>query len=43
MRRVVAAHDDAFDEWLAGPETDGPVFSDEYTAFSALRMVADGC
>lgn len=43
MRRVVAAHDDAFDEWLAGPEADGPVFSDEYIAFSALRMAADGC
>jgi hypothetical protein len=43
MRRVVAAHDDAFDEWLAGPEAGGPVFSNEYIAFSALRMAADGC
>jgi hypothetical protein len=43
MQRVVAAHDDAFDERLAGPESNGPVFSHEYIAFSALRMAADGC
>src|SRR4051794_32295543 len=24
MRRAVAAKDDAFDEWLAGPEADNP-------------------
>src|SRR5262245_60512652 len=43
MRRAVEAHADAFDEWLAGPEADGPGFSSEYTAFSCLRMAADGC
>src|SRR5438132_1168785 len=43
MRAVVKAHDGAFDEWLAGPEANGPEFSDEYVAFSCLRMAADGC
>jgi hypothetical protein len=43
MRRAVAAHDDAFDDWLAGPAADGPKFSPEYIAFSCLRMAADGC
>jgi hypothetical protein len=43
MRRAVEAHADAFDEWLAGPEAEGPKFSDEYIAFSCLRMAADGC
>jgi hypothetical protein len=41
MRRAVAAEDDAFDSWLAGPEASGPTFSDEYIAFSCLRMAAD--
>ena len=43
MRVAVEAHTDAFDEWLAGPEADGPKFSPEYIAFSCLRMAADGC
>ena len=43
MRRVVEAHDAAFDEWLAGPQAEGPGFSREYIAFTALRMAADGC
>lgn len=42
MRVAVEAHNDAFDEWLAGPEADGPRFSPEYIAFSCLRMAADG-
>lgn len=29
------------DEWLAGPESNGPEFTEEYIAFSALRMAAD--
>jgi hypothetical protein len=41
MRRAVLAQEDAFDEWLAGPEADGPDFSDEYLAFTCLRMAAD--
>ena len=43
MKKAVLAQDDALDEWLAGPEADGPKFSDEYIAFSALRMAADAC
>lgn len=43
IRKAVEAHSDALDEWLAGPEADGPKLSDEYIAFSALRMAADGC
>jgi hypothetical protein len=43
MRAAVEAHDDAFDDWLAGPEADGPEFSAEYIAVSCLRMAADGC
>jgi hypothetical protein len=41
LKRLVAQHDDLLDEWLAGPEADGPEFSAEYTAFSAMRMAAD--
>ena len=37
-RAAVLALDHLFDEWLAGPEADGPKFSDEYIAFSCLRM-----
>ena len=37
-RAAVMALDHVFDEWLAGPEADGPKFSDEYIAFSCLRM-----
>lgn len=41
MTQSVRAHEDAFDEWLAGPESAGPEFSDEYIAFSCLRMASD--
>ncbi|GEM_PF-1777841 len=34
-------YDDVLDEWLAGPEADGPSFTDEYIVFSALGMAAD--
>ena len=43
MRRAVEAHADAFDEWLAGPAAEGPHFTNEYIAFTCLRMAADGC
>ena len=43
LRDAVAANDDALDAWLAGVEADGPDFSDEYIAFSCMRMAADGC
>jgi hypothetical protein len=39
--QLVRDHDDALDAWLAGPEANGPEFSDEYIAFSAMRMAAD--
>jgi hypothetical protein len=41
LKRTLAAHNDLLDEWLAGPEADGPEFSDEYVAFSAMRMGVD--
>lgn len=41
LRRMVLNHDDLLDEWLAGPECYGPSYSDEYIAFSAMRMSAD--
>lgn len=41
MSRSVRAHDADLDEWLAGPEADGPEFSREYIAFSSLRIAAD--
>src|SRR5258708_36794351 len=40
LKEVVSAADDALDEWLAGPEADAPAQSDEYIAFSAMRMAA---
>lgn len=42
MQTVVNQHNDAFDEWLAGPAASGPRFSPEYCAFTCLRMAADG-
>lgn len=41
LKAVVARHDDELDDWLAGPEADEPPYSDEYLAFSAMRMAAD--
>jgi hypothetical protein len=41
LRRVVREHDDLLDRWLAGPEANGPNFSDEYIAFSCMRIAAD--
>jgi hypothetical protein len=41
MRRAIRPHEDTFDDWLAGPEADGPGYSDEYIAFACLRMAAD--
>lgn len=34
-------YDQVLDEWLAGPEADGPSYSQEYIVFSALGMAAD--
>jgi hypothetical protein len=41
LKRTLAEYDDLLDEWLAGPEADGPKFSKEYIAFSAMRMGVD--
>lgn len=41
LKRTLSKYDDFLDEWLAGPEADGPSFSDEYIAFSAMRMGVD--
>jgi hypothetical protein len=43
VREAVESRADAFDAWLAGTEANGPEFSQEYIAFSCLRMAADGC
>jgi hypothetical protein len=42
LRESVRRHDDELDAWLAGKESFGPACSDEYIAFSAMRMAADG-
>jgi hypothetical protein len=41
LKSAVYVCDDAFDVWLAGPDLAGPDYSDEYIAFSALRLAAD--
>jgi hypothetical protein len=38
---AIAAYDDQFDTWLAGPEAYAPHPSAEYIAYSAMRMAAD--
>lgn len=38
---VVDSFDGELDEWLAGPEADERNPSDEYVAYSAMRMAAD--
>lgn len=40
LKEVVAAYDTALDEWLAGPEAESDNPSNEYVAFSAMRMAA---
>jgi hypothetical protein len=41
LKAIVAANDDLLDEWLAGSESSSPNPSQEYVAFSAMRMAAD--
>lgn len=41
LKKAVEECDDEFDLWLAGPEAAGPEYTNEYIAFSALRMAAD--
>jgi len=35
------SYDAVLDGWLAGPEADGPDFTEEYIVFSAFGMAAD--
>lgn len=41
LKRVIEAHEDLLDDWLAGPEAESSEPSAEYLAFSAMRMAAD--
>jgi uncharacterized protein (DUF2249 family) len=41
LKALVFESEDVLDDWLAGPESIGPRFSDEYVAFSAMRMASD--
>ena len=41
LKKLIQACDDELDLWLAGDEATGGYFSDEYVAFSAMRMAAD--
>ncbi len=38
LKRLLRRHADALDAWLAGPEAEGPPWSPEYLAFSALNQ-----
>lgn len=40
LKAIIAAFDIELDDWLAGPEADDLNPSDEYIAFSAMRMAA---
>ena len=42
LKRVVKQHEAVLEQWLAGPAAEGPHFSKEYVAFTALLMAADG-
>lgn len=41
LRMAIHKNNDALDEWLAGPEANGPDYSEEYIAYSAMRMASD--
>jgi hypothetical protein len=41
LKAIVGRFDDQLDTWLAGDEATEPRFSNEYIAFSAMRMAAD--
>lgn len=43
MREAVHRHEMDLEAWLAGPAAEGPNYSAEYIAFSALVMAADSC
>jgi len=41
LKAVIASFDDALDDWFAGEEANSTTPSNEYVAFSAMRMAAD--
>lgn len=41
LKAIVGRFDDQLDAWLTGDEATEPQFSNEYIAFSAMRMAAD--
>ncbi len=41
LKQAVQANDALLDAWLSETEATGPSFSNEYIAFSAMRMAAD--
>lgn len=41
LKATLARFDDHLDTWLAGDGATGPHYSNEYIAFSAMRMAAD--
>jgi hypothetical protein len=43
LKTAVSEHEDPLDEWLAGPAANDPHPSQEYLAFTQMRMAADGC
>ena len=43
LRHIVSQYNHELDQWLAGPESYSTTPSQEYLAFSNMRMAADGC
>jgi hypothetical protein len=41
LKEAVRQFGPQLNSWLAGPEAAGPEFSEEYIAFSAMRMLVD--
>ncbi|MBR7745779.1 hypothetical protein [Undibacterium baiyunense] len=41
LKTIIGKYDDELDKWLADAEASGSEFSNEYIAFSAMRMAAD--
>jgi hypothetical protein len=41
LKQAVASLNGDLDKWLAGPEADDPHPTDEYVAYSAMRIAAD--
>lgn len=43
LKAAMTRFDDELDDWLAGPAAHMPIPTQEYLAFSNMRMAADGC